>query len=93
MQGIVFSKRAAAPTHTAELIQMPQKLRFGYLGPVPSALPYTFILPATTDAKFRRIRRPKNSGIFIGRKKLQVGKTVPPLLTEKNARMRLSRST
>ena len=93
MQGIVVSKRAHAPTYAAELIQVPQKLRCRYLVPIPSALPDTFTLPATTDEQFRRIRRPEDSGIFIGRKRPQADKKVLTLLTEKNKNMRLARST
>lgn len=92
MQVIVVSIRAYAPTCTAELIQVPQKLRCRYLVLVPSALSDTFTLQATTDAQFRHIRRSQYASILIGRKRPQTGKKVPTLLSERNPRMRLARS-
>lgn len=93
MQGKVVSKRAYAPKCTMELIQVPQKLRCRYLVLVPRALSDTITLQARTNAEFRHIRRSKDSTILIGRKKPQTGKKVPTLLSERNPRMRLARST
>jgi hypothetical protein len=95
MQKITVSERAAAPTHTIELIQVPQELRHQYLDPVPSTISGTFIHPVGTgaaDAKLQRIRRPKISKDYIGGTKPQAGKTILLLLTDKNARPRLNRS-